>query len=233
MWRKWIRILPVIDTLALTSAAPAADKVILTQPVDSLSFFPIYVGRIKGFFKEEGLTLDVKATAGGGPHLTAVLADKAEFTASPGTYQLNALNSGKRAIGFVDLLRRNIIGMVIHKDAAKKAGIKDGIPLMDKVKRAKGLKIGMMWPGEKRDRARDGIRNGISSPEQFARKRTLCSKRRLGTILRLETQHLTFIGKYRVRSMPFHVDRPAQGVVPLRFRHEDEDVPVDARRVRR
>ena len=151
MWRKWIRILPVIAALALsltlTSAAPAADKVILTQPVDSLSFFPIYVGRIKGFFKEEGLTLDVKATAGGGPHLTAVLAGKAEFTASPGTYQLNALNSGKRAIGFVDLLRRNIIGMVIHKDAAKKAGIKDGMPLMEKVKRAKGLKVGVTRPG--------------------------------------------------------------------------------------
>ena len=112
-----------------------------------LSFFPIYVGRIKGFFKEEGLTLDVKATAGGGPHLTAVLAGKAEFTASPGTYQLNALNSGKRAIGFVDLLRRNIIGMVIHKDAAKKAGIKDGMPLMEKVKRAKGLKVGVTRPG--------------------------------------------------------------------------------------
>ncbi|MYA95161.1 MAG: ABC transporter substrate-binding protein [Nitrospinae bacterium] len=151
MWRKWIRILPVIAALALsltlTSAAPAAEKVILTQPVDSLSFFPIYVGRIKGFFKEEGLELDVKATAGGGPHLTAVLAGKAEFTASPGTYQLNALNSGKRAIGFVDLLRRNIIGMVIHKDAAKKAGIKDGMPLMDKVKRAKGLKVGVTRPG--------------------------------------------------------------------------------------
>ena len=69
MWSKWTRILPVIAALALsltlTSAAPAADKVILTQPVDSLSFFPIYVGRIKGFFKEEGLELDVKATAGG------------------------------------------------------------------------------------------------------------------------------------------------------------------------
>ena len=89
----------------------------------------------------------MKATAGGGPHLTAVLAGKAEFTASRGTYQLNALNSGKRAIGFVDLLRRNIIGMVIHKDAAKKAGIKDGMPLMEKVKRAKGLKVGVTRPG--------------------------------------------------------------------------------------
>ncbi|MFQ5692440.1 MAG: ABC transporter substrate-binding protein [Nitrospinota bacterium] len=133
----------------LTAAAPAtaAEKVILTQPVDSLSFFPIYVGRIKGFFESEGILLDVKATAGGGPHLTAVLAGKAEFTASPGTYQLNALNSGKKAVAFVDLLRRNIIGMLIHKEAAKKAGIKPGMPLMDRVRRAKGLKVGVTRPG--------------------------------------------------------------------------------------
>jgi NitT/TauT family transport system substrate-binding protein len=153
MSKKMTNFLLILATFAfsltLSGAAPAfaAEKVVLTQPVDSLSFFPIYVGRIKGFFKEEGLELDVKATAGGGPHLTAVLSGKAEFTASPGTYQLNALNRGKKAVGFVDLLRRNIIGMVIHKEAAKKVGIKPGMPLMEKVKRAKGLKVGVTRPG--------------------------------------------------------------------------------------
>ncbi len=148
-------------SLSLGGAAPAvaAEKVILTQPVDALAFFPVYVGRIKGYFAEEGLELNVKSTAGGGPHLTAVLAGKAEFTASPGPYQLNALNRGKKLIGFVDLLRRNIIGMVIHKEAAKKVGIKPGMPLMEKVRRAKGLKVGVTRPGALTDvLARDILR---------------------------------------------------------------------------
>lgn len=128
-------------------AAVAAEKVTLTQPVDSLSFFPIYVARAKGFFDQEGLEVDVKATAGGGPHLTAVFAGQAEFTASPGTYQINALNEGKKTIGVVDLLHRNIIGMVIHKEAAAKVGITPGMPLMERVKRAKGLTVGVTRPG--------------------------------------------------------------------------------------
>lgn len=139
--------LMLMSAVVDSSPARAADKVILTQPVDSLSFFPIYVGRSKGYFKEEGLELDVKATAGGGPHLTAVLSGKADFTASPGTYQLNALNQKKKLVAFVDLLRRNIIGMLIHKDAAKEAGITADMPLMEKLKRAKGLKVGITRPG--------------------------------------------------------------------------------------
>jgi NitT/TauT family transport system substrate-binding protein len=128
-------------------AAHAAEKVTLTQPVDSLTFFPVYVGRAKGYFEQEGLELDVKATAGGGPHLTAVFAGEAEFTASPGTYQINALNQGRKLFGVIDLLHRNIIGMVIHKEAAAKAGITPDMPLMERVKRAKGLTIGITRPG--------------------------------------------------------------------------------------
>jgi NitT/TauT family transport system substrate-binding protein len=136
--------------LSLTAGAPlahAADSVTLTQPVDSLSFFPVYVARAKGYFEQEGLEVNVKATAGGGPHLTAVFAGEAEFTASPGTYQINALNQGKKVIGVIDLLHRNIIGMVIHKEAAAKVGITAEMPLMERVKRAKGLTVGVTRPG--------------------------------------------------------------------------------------
>jgi len=145
-WSAGIAVLG-LSLLAGAPAAHAADKVTLTQPVDSLSFFPIYVARAKGYFEQEGLDVNVKATAGGGPHLTAVFAGEAEFTASPGTYQINALNQGKKVIGVIDLLRRNIIGTVIHKDAAAKVGITPGMPLMERVKRAKGLTIGITRPG--------------------------------------------------------------------------------------
>ncbi|MBI2178118.1 MAG: ABC transporter substrate-binding protein [Candidatus Tectomicrobia bacterium] len=168
----WSRLPPILAAMLFSLSVPgspslAADKVTLTQPVDSLSFFPIYVGRAKGFFQKEGLELDVKATAGGGPHLTAVFAGKAEFTASPGTYQINALNEGKKVVGFVDLLHRNIIGMVIHKEAAAKVGIKPGMPLMERVKRAKGLTVGITRPGALTDDLARNIfaRAGLKVPD--------------------------------------------------------------------
>lgn len=164
-----LAVLLVAAALAMPAPALSAEKVILTQPVDSLSFFPIYIGRIKGFFKEEGIDLNVKATAGGGPHLTAVFSGKAHFTASPGPYQLNALNRGRKIIGFVDLLQRNIIGMVIHKEAAKKVGIRPGMPLMERVKLAKGLKVGVTRPGALTDvLARDIFRRaGLRVPKDI------------------------------------------------------------------
>ncbi len=51
----------------LPAGGQAQTKIKLTQPVDSLTFFPVYVGRNQGFFKAEGIDLKVIATAGGGP----------------------------------------------------------------------------------------------------------------------------------------------------------------------
>ncbi|MFQ5692839.1 MAG: ABC transporter substrate-binding protein, partial [Nitrospinota bacterium] len=134
--------------LALGSApATAGTKVKLTQPVDSLTFFPIYVGRQRGYFKAEGIDLEVISTSGGGPHLQAVIAGQAQFTASPGTYQINALKQGKRVIGVYNILKRNIIGVVIHKESAARIGVTEKTPFGEKIKRIKGLTLGVTRPG--------------------------------------------------------------------------------------
>ena len=129
------------------SVVQAQTKIKLTQPVDSLTFFPIYVGRELGYFKDEGIDLEVIATAGGGPHLQAVIAGQAQFTASPGTYQLNALKRGKQVLGIFNILKRNIIGLVIHVDVAKKLGITEKTPFKEKLKKIKGLTLGVTRPG--------------------------------------------------------------------------------------
>lgn len=143
----------VLSTMCLSAApafvtpASAAQEIVLTQPVDSLSFFPVYVARTLGYFKDEGIDLRVIATAGGGPHIQAVLAGKAQFTASPATYQMNALKEGQKIIGVLNLLNRNIIGVVIHKDVAKQLGITETTPFEEKIKKLKGLTLGMTRPG--------------------------------------------------------------------------------------
>ncbi|MFQ5913095.1 MAG: ABC transporter substrate-binding protein [Nitrospinota bacterium] len=142
----------LIGALALVfgwGAGPAAGgaKIKLTQPVDSLTFFPIYVGRHLGYFKKEGIDLKVISTAGGGPHLQAVIAGQAQFTASPGTYQINAMKQGKKVIGVYNILKRNIIGVVIHKDVAARLGVTEKTPFKEKLKKIRGLTLGITRPG--------------------------------------------------------------------------------------
>ncbi len=147
MRRASLLILAFSAILAFASPAAGGEAIVLTQPVDSLSFFPVYVARTLKYFEDEGIDLRVLSSAGGGPHIQAVLAGRAQFTASPGTYQLNALKSGQTLIGVIDLLHRNVIGAVIHKDVAKKLGITETTPFEEKIKKLKGLTLGVTRPG--------------------------------------------------------------------------------------
>lgn len=146
--RRALALLTMLS-MVLAGIAPAfgAQEIVLTQPVDSLSFFPVYVARTLGYFKDEGINLRVLSSAGGGPHIQAVLAGQAQFTASPGTYQLNALKTGQKLIGVINLLHRNIIGVVIHKDVARRLSITETTPFEEKIKKLKGLTIGITRAG--------------------------------------------------------------------------------------
>ena len=140
-------VVALLLLLSNVSGSAAPLRLTLTQPVDSLTFFQVYVGRTLGYFRDEGIALKVVATAGGGPHLQAVLAGQAQFTASPGTYQLNALKAGKRLVGVYDLLNRNIIGVVIHKAVAQRLGVTPTAPLAEKLEKLRGLTLGVTRPG--------------------------------------------------------------------------------------
>lgn len=139
--------LAMVAALAVPAPARALDEIVITQPVDSLSFFPVYVARTLKYFEAEGLSPRVLSTSGGGPHLQAVLSGKAQFTASPGNYQLNALKSGQKLVGVVDLLNRCIIGVVMNKDTAQRVGLKDAMSFEQKIKLLKGLTLGITRPG--------------------------------------------------------------------------------------
>lgn len=133
--------------LASASATAAAEEIVLTQPVDSLSFFPVYVARTLGYFTDEGIELRVVSSAGGGPHIQAVLAGRAQFTASPGNYQLNALKEGHKLLGVINLLHRNVIGVVMNKEVAQRLGITDRTPFEEKLGKLKGLTLGVTRAG--------------------------------------------------------------------------------------
>src|SRR5262249_20561631 len=61
------------------SQGSAPVKVKATQSVHSVSYLPVYVADKQGFFKKNGLDVEVTVTQGGGPDLQALLSGGVEF----------------------------------------------------------------------------------------------------------------------------------------------------------
>ncbi|HKA32442.1 MAG TPA: ABC transporter substrate-binding protein, partial [Candidatus Binatia bacterium] len=59
-------------------------KVKMTIPVVAHSMTPIYVAQSKGYFKDEGLEVDVTSTSGGGPDIRALIAGDVDFSFTTG-----------------------------------------------------------------------------------------------------------------------------------------------------
>ncbi|MFQ5693906.1 MAG: ABC transporter substrate-binding protein [Nitrospinota bacterium] len=132
----------------LSFAEPAAaEKIRVTQPVDTLNLMARYVAQSKGYFAREGLEVEVVVTRGGGPDVQAVIGGHAAFSLTGGTYLVNAHVQGKPVIAVYNLVGRLTINLLIRKDVAKRRGISRDMPLARRIRAAKGLTFGATRPG--------------------------------------------------------------------------------------
>ena len=67
--KRWAVLVPLTIVILLTSTtthAQAPRKVKMTLPVVALTTAPVYLAETKGYFAQEGLTVDITVTGGGG-----------------------------------------------------------------------------------------------------------------------------------------------------------------------
>ena len=65
------------------ATAQKLTKLRITIPVNSLTFYPIFVAQDKGFFKAEGYEFEVIVTRGDGPDVDALISGNVQFTSTP------------------------------------------------------------------------------------------------------------------------------------------------------
>jgi len=130
-----------------SASAQAPQKVKVTMPTVALSMSPVYLAKAKGYFAEEGLDVEMIATAGGGPDIKALIAGEADFTFTPGDNVILAYQEGKRLVMVMAGLNRLIINWAMHKDVAKAKGITETTPLAEKLKAMKDLTVGITAAG--------------------------------------------------------------------------------------
>jgi NitT/TauT family transport system substrate-binding protein len=122
-------------------------KVKITQPSESLSYMPIYLGRAKDFFKEAGIDLQVVVTRGDGPDVQALMAKEVEFVATPPHHLYTLYLQNRKLLGIAGILGRCGINMVISKEAAAERGVDEHSPFEKKLAAVKGLTFGVSTPG--------------------------------------------------------------------------------------
>ena len=148
--KRWGVLVPVVMIITLISTparAQAPRKVKMTLPVVALTTAPVYLAEAKGYFAQEGLTVDITVTGGGGPDIKALIAGDVDFTYTASDQVILPWQEGKRLVMVTGVIPRALINWAMHKDVAQAKGITEKSPLADKLKALRGLTIGTTQAG--------------------------------------------------------------------------------------
>lgn len=148
----WIAAAGTLAVLLLGSSGPPvahAQKplVKLTAAMGSqgILWTAYYVAVDQGFFTQEGLEVE-HLNAPAANTLTAVLSGNAHVAAAT-VHLITGRAKGEVIKAFVPLQEQFATAMVLSKGAIEKVGIKPGMSVEDKVRRLRGLRIGITSPG--------------------------------------------------------------------------------------
>jgi len=153
----------LLAAAALAGPARAADPVekpSLTIATASLgiTYLPLVLADRLGYFKEEGLTVEIAAFSGGSKALEALLGGSADIVSGAYSNTLTMAAKGQRLVDFVAQI--DCPGWVLGVSKAKAASFKSLSDL-------KGMKIGVSAPGSSTHMATNYIltKNGVKPDE--------------------------------------------------------------------
>lgn len=144
--------------------------VTIAQSSQSLTFVPIYIAQTLGYFKDEGLTVDIVLAGGGPKALTVLLSGGAEFSASVLPDGIMAHRRGRKEVrALASLVNGYTAPFILRADVAKKAGITADSPLEARIAALRGKRMGITTPGASSDLVlRYLLMKGGMKPDQDA-----------------------------------------------------------------
>jgi NitT/TauT family transport system substrate-binding protein len=141
--------------LAAGGAANAQTKLIVAMPTTppNIVLMPLHVGIDLGYFKQEGLDIQIVETEGGVKAYRAMVAGSADIASSPGPYTVIGRGRGAPTKMIVSNSPKLEVSMVVQKDIKSPAELK-------------GKRIGIQEPGGFADiQARAVLRAGQIDPK--------------------------------------------------------------------
>ncbi len=123
----------------------AAETVSLTLPVLSLTFSADYIADTKGYWKDQGLDVQIQSIPGVGG-ANAVLAGSVDFGQTSGGAFLNANAHGQKLFAIANTIDKMQVEIVLSKAYAEKAGVTDKSPLHARALALKGARLAVDAP---------------------------------------------------------------------------------------
>jgi NitT/TauT family transport system substrate-binding protein len=109
---------------------------------------PVYTADVLGHFSDQKITPEILVfKTGGATALAAVLGGNANVYIGAPSSALNATNRGADVIAFGAILTEVALDIVVHKAAAEKVGLRREMPVIERFRALKGLKIGVTGAG--------------------------------------------------------------------------------------
>jgi NitT/TauT family transport system substrate-binding protein len=153
--RHWFMAALAVATTALPAPAafaqPARPKITSVQAGDGLQFLTQHLAIRAGYFAEEGFDIET-ADVGSGPRVVAALMGGSAVFSSLGP--INLLNVRKEGGDLVAVAMESSIidiQIVLSNDAIKKTGIDPKMPIDEKIRRLRDVRIAVTSPGSSTD----------------------------------------------------------------------------------
>lgn len=133
------------------AAAETPEKLKVAIGAAGLYFVVHFVAEGGGFFKREGLELDTIDVTTGPRQVAAVMGGSVDIAPLGLQLVTQAASRGGNMVAVAAGYTILPMSLVLSNDAIKRSGIADGMGTDEKIKRIKGLKIGITGPGSGTD----------------------------------------------------------------------------------
>lgn len=114
-------------------------------------YFIQYIAQERGFYKEENVEISPVVLNSGPATMAAMIGGSADANTTNIALVVQAVEKGADAIALMSIFDVYPHTLVLSNDAIRKSGIDLAMPVDEKVKRLKGLKIGVTGPGSGSD----------------------------------------------------------------------------------
>jgi len=152
MQPRVIRFAAITLLLSLATVGPAsAEKLTIAFAGKGLSFMIQYIAIGGGFYKQEGIDPESVDVSSGTRQAAAVMGGSAEITQVGFAHTMHAVSRGGDLVGICTGFDAYPIALVLSNAAIKRLGITDTMSLDDKIKRVRGVRIGITSPGSSTD----------------------------------------------------------------------------------
>lgn len=145
----------VAAAIALLVVATAADaqQHKLKYGIASISFTyaPFYVAEDAGFFKEEGVALDMVQVQGSSPAAAATLAGSMQFFIGIPQTAARPIAKGEKLAIFANVTNEYGSNVVVSKEWVEKHKLTAAMPIEQRLDAMKGLRIAAWTPGSSSD----------------------------------------------------------------------------------